>query len=114
MKDKKGYSGNIWDRVGSMHCNNFYTDKVSDGDWKEDSAREVKGKFKGYLVVLAVFFVVATVVEFNYLGGIEGILTSEMLGYGKESFGSYVAAVGSLVVFPALGGICLYLAFKRK
>lgn len=114
MKDKKGYSGNMYDRIGSMHCNNFYTGKVEDGDWKESTAREAKGKFKGYLVLLAILFVVGAIINFEYLGGIEGIMTSERLGYGKESLGSYVAAVGSLVVFPILSGVCLYLAFKRK
>ena len=56
----------------------------------------------------------STVKNYIYLGGIEGILTSEMLGYGKESIESYIAALGSMIVMPMLTVLCLVLAFKKK
>ena len=113
MKDDKN-TWNMYERVGMANTNVLYKNKVEDGEWKDSSVTEVKGSFKWYLLILAVIFIVSTVVNYNYLGGIEGILTSEMLGYGKESIESYIAALGSMIVMPVLAVVCLVLAFKKK
>lgn len=116
MRNERDKDQNIWnmfERVG-MHRGSMLYRNVEDGEWKDSSVTEVKGTFKWYLLILAVIFAVSTVVNYNYLGGIEGILTSEMLGYGKESIESYIAALGSMIVMPILAVVCLVLAFKKK
>lgn len=78
---------------------------------QNDDDTEVKWGFKIYLIILAAIMVVYTVWNFNYLGGIEGILTSKMLP--EEGFRGYFGAVGSLFLMPALAVIFLWLAFRR-
>lgn len=112
-RDKDKDTWNMFERVG-MHRGSMLYKNIEDGEWKDPSVTEVKGTFKWYLLILAVIFAVSTIVNYNYLGGIEGILTSEMLGYGKESIESYIAALGSMIVMPVLAVVCLVLAFKKK
>ena len=112
MKDDKN-TWNMYERVG-MHRGSMLYRNVEDGEWKDSSVTEVKGTFKWYLLVIAALFIVGTVANYNYLGGIEGIMSAEMLGYGKESLASYIAGLGSLIVMPILAVVCLVLAFKKK
>ena len=111
---KKDNQGNIFDILGKVSNNNYYKGKVVDGEWTDPAVSNVKGKFKWYLLVIAVLLVAGTVVNFNYLGGVEGIRTAELLVTKQETLTTYVAGVGSLVVLPALAVICLVLAFKKR
>lgn len=112
-REKDKDNRNMFERVG-MHSGSLYYRNTEGGEWKNPSVTEVKGTFKWYLLVLALIFAVSTVKNYIYLGGIEGILTSEMLGYGKESIESYIATLGSMIVMPMLTVLCLVLAFKKK
>lgn len=76
---------------------------------KEDI--EEHGSFKVYLIALGVIMIVGTIWNYNYLGGLEGIMTQKMLLI--EGYTSYFAAVGSLVLMPVLAVIFLWLAFRK-
>ncbi len=80
-------------------------------DQNDDDDTEVKGGFKIYLLILAAIMIIYTIWNFNYLGGIEGIMTSKRLP--EEGFRGYFGAVGSLFLMPALAAIFLWLAFRK-
>ena len=104
---------NIFDRMGG-HRTGMLFRNVEEGEWKDPSVTEAKGTFKWYLLVIAVGMIVGTVVNFNYLGGIPGIM--ELFATMAEKSwweNDYVGLLG-MVIMPALAGLCLYLAFKKK
>ena len=79
---------------------------------QDDEDIEEHGSFKIYLIALAAIMIVGTIVNFNYLGGIEGLMTQKMLLV--EGYRSYFAAVGSLILMPILAVIFLWLAFRKN
>ncbi len=111
MKDNnKKDVGNMFDMMSNMRQTNFYEGKVEDGEWKEDTSAKLK--FKIYMVILAAIMIGATFINYNYLGGMEGILNGTMLE--EEGIRSYIAGVGSIVVLPLLAIFFLWLGFKKK
>lgn len=108
---------NEWtrDAVKNLHHSNLYNkDTFLKQDF--DAPDEDNGGYKVYTRVfffaLAVLFVGLTVINYNYLGGIEGIIAEEMLTIKK--FEEYWTSLGCLVVFPVMAVVCLVMAFKRK
>ena len=87
---------------------------VEEGEWKDPSVTEAKGTFKWYLLVIAAGFLVGTVANFNYLGGIDGIMAmlSQMFEvvWWKTDF---VGLLG-MIFLPVLAILCLFLAFKKE
>ena len=103
---------NIFDRMGG-HRGGMLFRNVEEGEWKDPSVIEAKGTFKWYLLVIAAGFMVGTVANFNYLGGIDGIMAmlSQMFEvvWWKTDF---VGLLG-MIFLPALAILCLFLAFKK-
>lgn len=113
-RDKDQDTWNMYERVNMATTNVYYRNKTEGGEWKDPSVTEVKGTFKWYLLVIAAGMLVGTVVNFNYLGGIPGIM--ELFATMSEKAwweNDYVGLLG-MVIMPALAGLCLYLAFKKK
>ena len=112
-RDKDQDARNIFDRMGGHRTTMLYRN-VEGGEWKDTSVTEVKGGFKWYLIVIAVGFMVGTVANFNYLGGIDGIMAmlSQMfeVAWWKMDF---VGLLG-MIFLPALAILCLFLAFKKE
>lgn len=107
MKENNNKKDLLFDKVLKMNGKYYYYDHDKD---KEDI--EEHGVFKIYLIALGVILIVATIINFNYLGGIEGILTAKMLPI--EGTRNYIAAVGSLFLMPILSAIFLWLAFRKN
>ena len=104
---------NIFDRMGG-HRTGMLFRNVEEGEWKDPSVTEAKGTFKWYLLVIAAGFLVGTVANFNYLGGIPGIVELFATMSGKKWWeNDYVGLLG-LIILPALAAMCLYLAFKKE
>ena len=112
-RDKDQDTWNMYERVG-MHRGGMLYRNVEGGEWKDSSVTDVKGGFKWYLIVIAAGFIVCTVFNYKYLGGIEGIMAmlSQMLevAWWKTDF---VGLLG-MIFLPALAVLCLFLAFKKK
>ena len=104
---------NIFDRIGGQRTSLLYRN-VEDGEWKDPSVTEAKGTFKWYLLVIAAGMLVGTIVNFNYIGGIPGIIELFATMSEKKWWeNDYVGLLG-LIILPALATICLYLAFKKE
>ena len=112
-RDNDQENRNIFDRMGG-HRTGMLFRNVEEGEWKDPSVTEAKGTFKWYLLVIAAGFLVGTVANFNYLGGIDGIMAmlSQMFEvvWWKTDF---VGLLG-MIFLPALAVLCLFLAFKKK
>ncbi len=100
----------IFDRMANMRYGNFFEGKIEDGDWKEDTSAKIK--FKIYMVVLAIIMFVGTVINYNYIGGIEAILAGQVTG--SKEIVSYLIITGSVFAMPFAGVFFLWLAFKKK
>lgn len=78
---------------------------------KEDETTKLSTKV--ILFFVGIGFLVATVLNYKYLGGIQGIISFEMLEAEGDMI-NYVTAVACLVIFPIISVLCLVKVFKRK
>ncbi len=101
---------NRFQKVDDIINARYYSDKVEIDQWEKTTATSAKNKV--LLVAAAIALVIGTVLNYMYLGGIEGIMTGQRLL--EEGMTSYICAVGSLIAMPVLAVFLLWLAFKKK
>ena len=106
----------LWNQRKNVrgHRPNLLFSNVVDGEWKDPSISEVKWTFKLYLIAIAALFIAGAAIAFNYLGGIEGLLTSKLLVDGTESLPTYIEIIMFLVVSLFMAIFLLYLALKKR
>lgn len=87
--------------------------KAKDIEWQDPA--EEKGMFRYirvFCIAIAVICVSSAVSYYRELGGIEGIMSAEMMEtHGKREF---IACLGGMVLYPILSIVCLYFAFRRR
>ncbi len=88
----------------------FFFQKFDRDHWEEATKSTLKTRI--LLTLLAIGLLVATVVDYIYLGGYEAIISGDMPGV--HDWFDYAVEIGCLLVMPVLAVFFLSRVFKNK
>ena len=102
------------DVIMNQKYSHFDNKKKQDApEWDEPAEKSHKIYVRIISFLVAVIFIAAAVYNFKFLGGIEGILSFEMLEV-EGGMIEYVSSVSCLILFPIIAVIGFVKAFKKE